>query len=81
MAMVWLRHVETGGVAQFPDEAVEAWSVKGWEPCDAPVDPDPALVEYVPNGLQRVALVPQIDNGVAFQLADLTTKPSKKTEK
>jgi hypothetical protein len=74
MAMVWLRHAEHGGVAQFPAEAVEAWSVKGWEPCDAPVDPDPALIEYVPP----------TDSGVAPAVADQTTsdaKPSKKTEK
>lgn len=71
MGLVWLRHAEHGGAAQFAEEALEAWRVKGWEPCDAPIDPDPALIEHVPDGLQRIAYIPVLNNGIAFTPADL----------
>ena len=38
---VWLRHSIHGGQARFPEAAVPAWQVLGWEPCDPPVEPDP----------------------------------------
>lgn len=46
--MVWMRHGESGGVAQLPTAAREAWEDKGWAECEAPVEPDPAMVEHVP---------------------------------
>lgn len=47
--MVWMRHREHGGVAQFPAAASEAWQALGWEPSDPPPpDPDPAMVEHQP---------------------------------
>lgn len=45
--MVWLNHC--GGVpAAFPAAAVDAWVALGWQPCDPPVEVDPATVELVP---------------------------------
>lgn len=46
MPHIWMRHRETGGVAQLPD--VEAWRALGWEPTEAPADTDPAMAERVP---------------------------------
>jgi len=45
---VWMRHSEHGGVAPIPAAAREAWERLGWAECDAPVDPDPVMVEHVP---------------------------------
>lgn len=46
--MVWMQHAEHHGKAQFPAASVEQWRVRGWEPCEAPADVDPALAEHVP---------------------------------
>lgn len=70
--MVWMRFPPNDGKAQFPVGAVEAWAARGWEPCEAPTEPDPALVEHVP-----LAVAPQADPTPA----SAETKPSKKTEK
>lgn len=70
--MVWMRYPTTGGIAEFPAGAADAWAARGWEPCEAPIETDPALVEHV----ARVA--PQPDPTPS---ADVETKPSKKTEK
>jgi hypothetical protein len=44
---VWMRHGD-GQPAAFPRGSVDAWQVKGWFPCEAPPDVDPALAEHVP---------------------------------
>jgi hypothetical protein len=38
---VWMRHPAHGGVAQFPEKSVAAWTAIGWEPCDPPAELDP----------------------------------------
>lgn len=49
---VWMQHVEHGGRAKFPVEAVEDWSGLGWVlagPAAAPdLTKDPALVDQPP---------------------------------
>jgi hypothetical protein len=49
-AHVWMHHPVTGNFARLPVDAAEAWSELGWKVADeAPVDPDPALVEHQPR--------------------------------
>jgi hypothetical protein len=31
---VWLKHNETGGINEFPVDAVDGWKELGWEPTD-----------------------------------------------
>lgn len=38
---VWMRHTVHGGVAQFPEKSVAAWTAIGWEPCGPPAELDP----------------------------------------
>lgn len=45
--MVWMRAKGTGP-AQFPRAAAPLWQARGWMPCDAPQEVDPALVEHQP---------------------------------
>lgn len=45
---VWLRHPDTGGVQYVPPSALETWTELGWEPCEAPTEPNLALAEYAP---------------------------------
>jgi len=72
--MVWMRFPPSGGKARFPAGAADAWAARGWEPCEAPIEPDPALVEHVP--LARVA--PPADPTPS---TDVEIKPNRKTEK
>lgn len=44
---VWLRHGETGGYFHCPAEAVDAWRELGWEPSDAPEEPNPVTAELL----------------------------------
>ena len=38
---IYMRHPETGGVAEFPAGVQEGWEARGWEKCEAPnTDPD-----------------------------------------
>ena len=46
--LVWLAHPETGGLAQFPIAAAEAWQARGWVPAEPPPVIDLALVGHVP---------------------------------
>lgn len=38
---VWMEYPATGGKAQFPAPAVEAWKGIGWRECDPPTDSEP----------------------------------------
>jgi hypothetical protein len=57
----WMTYPPTGGTNRFPLEAVDDWAVRGWEPCEAPPEPDPTntvLVDGVepdPTGEPNVA--------------------------
>lgn len=62
-----MRNEETGGLAQLPD--IDAWRARGWAPCDAPEDTDPALAG-------QVADLPQIDQD-AVAAADVKKSPKK----
>ena len=48
MSHTWLKHNETGGTWQCPDDAVEAFKVRGWEPCDPPETDDSHLYDKPP---------------------------------
>ena len=54
----WMIHNEGTVPAQFPAASVPAWRARGWAPCQAPVEIDPALVEHV----ARAALAPEPSN-------------------
>lgn len=42
---VWLERPETGACWRCPEDAAEAWQMRGWVPCDEPVPVDPAIAE------------------------------------
>lgn len=42
---VWMIHDEGTVPAHFPIASVPLWRLRGWKPCAAPPDIDPALVE------------------------------------
>ena len=44
---VWMIHDEGTVPAQFPTASVPMWRARGWKPCEAPVEADPALIEHV----------------------------------
>ncbi len=44
---VWMIHDEGTVPAQFPTASAPAWRARGWKPCEAPVEVDPALIEHV----------------------------------
>jgi len=46
---IWMQHTEHLGKAEIPAEAAGAWALKGWVPCEPPVDADPAMVEHQPR--------------------------------
>lgn len=37
---VWLEYPDTGGKAEFNEEAAPMWQGRGWQPCDPPNEPD-----------------------------------------
>lgn len=43
----WLRHAEHGGYFNCPNAAVADMTELGWEPSDAPVEVNPAVVEQL----------------------------------
>ena len=45
---VWMIHDEGTVPARFPAASVPSWRVRGWNPCEAPTEIDPALIEYQP---------------------------------
>jgi hypothetical protein len=61
---VWMRHGD-GQPAAFPRGSVDAWQVKGWLPCEAPPDVDPALAEHVPAAAAPAGSEPQADEPAA----------------
>ena len=45
---VWLRLPGTGGYFHCPAEAVPVWTTElGWQRCDPPEEPNPAIAERV----------------------------------
>ena len=77
----WMQHTEHQGKAQIPTEAAEAWALKGWVPCEPPVDADPAMVEHQPREFPPVHLIPAGDEASpdAF-FAQATDEPSTENE-
>lgn len=47
MSHTWVRHTETGNFWQCPDEALEHFMALGWEPSEAPPEPNPAVAERI----------------------------------
>lgn len=53
MTDVWLRHVGLagedghGGAFLCPQGAVEHWKAMGWEPGEAPQEPNPVIAENI----------------------------------
>lgn len=45
MSHTWVKHPDTGGHWQCPNEALDEMKALGWEPCDAPPEPNPAIAE------------------------------------
>ena len=37
---VWLEYPDTGGKAQFPLDAADAWRARGWRDCEPDPEPD-----------------------------------------
>lgn len=62
---VWMRNGETGGVQRFAAGAVEAWRDMGWEPCDAPAEPNLALDPEHPALVKAREAAPAADETTA----------------
>jgi hypothetical protein len=45
---VWMIHDEGTVPAHFPIASVPGWQARGWKPCAAPPEIDPALIERTP---------------------------------
>lgn len=43
----WVRHKEHGGYWQCPDAALDEMRKIGWEPSEAPDEPNPAVAEQL----------------------------------
>lgn len=43
---VWMQHEAGTMPAQFPAASVKDWRARGWKPCAAPSEMDPALIEH-----------------------------------
>lgn len=44
----WLHLPATGGHFECPADAVPAWKARGWQECEQPEIPNPAMAEWVP---------------------------------
>jgi hypothetical protein len=42
MGHTWVHHPDVAQPWRCPDSALKAMRIKGWEPCEAPEDIDPA---------------------------------------
>jgi hypothetical protein len=75
---VWLHNPETGGTFECPADAAEAWQARGWEPCDPPAEPNPALAEWAPHPESRTATetADAADVGTSPPLAEADSKPT-----
>lgn len=47
MTHTWVKHRETGGYWQCPNEAMDYYAKLGWEPSEAPEEPNPAIAEML----------------------------------
>ncbi len=43
----WVRHEVTGGTWQCPTEALGHYQDLGWQPCEPPAEPNPAVAELL----------------------------------
>lgn len=43
----WLKHRETGGYFRCPNAAVDDMAERGWEPSEAPEEPNPTVAEHL----------------------------------
>lgn len=43
----WVRNTTTGGYWQCPDGVLDHFRALGWEPSEAPPEPNPAIAERV----------------------------------
>lgn len=87
--MSWLEYPETGGKAEFPEQAVEMWRARGWVDCDPPPEPNLANShlwdladdgEVPSSGAEEEALSEDVaDAGEQGNRADeTTTRPSRR---
>lgn len=77
-ATIWMRHAETGGLAELPD--IPYWRGAGWEPTDErPEEPD-LLSDPLPHADPETTEAPAESPGLS---AAETKKPatSAKTKK
>lgn len=51
----WVRHTETGGYWQCPNDALDVYLAKGWEITDPPAEPNPAIAERLAWQAQQQA--------------------------
>jgi len=69
-----MHNAATGGTQRFAAGAVDAWRDMGWEPCDAPAAPNPALD---PNHPALAAAPPEVPAETPQSTGD-DVKPGKK---
>ena len=63
MTHQWLCHPDVADPFRCPADAVEAWQARGWQPCEEPVEVNPATAE-------AIAWRKEQDKLAAEQLAD-----------
>lgn len=68
MTHTWVKHKETGGYWQCPDGVLDEMRKQGWEPSEAPAEPNPAIAE---------ALAWRREQAEAAAREAETTKPTK----
>jgi len=74
----WVTSPETGGFWQCPDGALDDMIKLGWQPCEAPREPNPAVDE-------RLAWLAEQDQAAKAAAAEKaaavkTTKPARRGE-
>lgn len=74
MSHTWVRHRDTGGYWLCPDEALDEMADVGWEPTEAPAEPNPAVDERLAWEAEQKALR---DAEAAAAPAAETTKSTK----
>jgi len=55
MSHIWMQHNEHKGKAEIPSDAADMWALKGWVPCDPPIEADPAMAEHQPRPVPEPA--------------------------
>lgn len=79
---VWLANPDTGAPWRCPADALDAWTARGWTPCDEPLPIDPAIAERPTEpdpGPADGDAVAATETAVEIP-ADTATKTSRKTK-